>query len=84
MRVVRAAWVVLVLGAGTVTAAELPDLGGLPAKPGKEPAYMAKQPLYGRAVFGPKGDKLVWMVLDKSRADGEAYDVLYLNFRRFW
>lgn len=70
----------LVLAAvGRVAAGDVPDFGALPARPVKEPAYVAKQPRYGRAVFGPRGDKLVWMVLDKGHTEGKEHDVLYID-----
>jgi hypothetical protein len=46
------------------------------------PAYVAKRPLYGLAVFGPKAEKSVWLVLDKSKADAGGYDVLHFGDRR--
>ena len=61
------------------TAAELPDLGKLDRKIAKEPAYACKEPLYGLLVFGPQAEKRVWLVLDKSKPDAAAYDVLYVD-----
>src|SRR5689334_24995976 len=60
-------------------ATEMPDLTGLDRTLKKEPAYTAKQPLYGLAVFGPKAEKRVWLVLDKSKPDAPAYDVLHID-----
>jgi formylglycine-generating enzyme required for sulfatase activity len=57
----------------------LPDLAKLVRPPRKEPAYAAKRPLYGLAAFGPKADKAVWLVLDKSRPDATRYDVLHAD-----
>jgi hypothetical protein len=59
--------------------AEPPDLSKLDRSIKKEPAYTAKQPLYGLAVFGPRADAKVWMVLDKSAADRDTYDVLHID-----
>lgn len=60
-------------------ATEPPDLAKLVRAPRKEPAYVAKRPLYGLAAFGPKADKAVWLVLDKSKEDAATYDVLHLD-----
>jgi hypothetical protein len=74
----------LSLGAILVTAAlsaavEPPNLDKLDRTILKEPAYTAKEPLYGLLVFGPKADKRVWMVFDKSKADADRFDVLYVD-----
>lgn len=45
----------------------------------KEPAYSAVDPLYGIVVFGPTAKTRVWMVLDKSDASKDIYDVLYAD-----
>jgi hypothetical protein len=58
---------------------ELPDLGKLDRTIRKQPVYMSKQPLYGLLAFGPKADKRVWIVLDKSKPDTDQYDVLYVD-----
>ena len=58
---------------------EVPDLGKLDRTIRKQPAYTVKQPLYGLLVFGPKADKRVWIVLDKSKPDTDHYDVLYVD-----
>jgi hypothetical protein len=55
------------------------DLAKIDRKIEKEPAYTAADPLYGLAVFGPEAKSRVWMVLDKSRADVDVYDVLYAD-----
>jgi hypothetical protein len=70
---------VLALGLRPVTAAEMPDLSKVDRALKKEPAYVCKKPLYGLAVFGPKADKRVWLVLDKSKPDAPGYDVLYVD-----
>ena len=61
-------------------AAEPLDLSRSDRKITKEPEYTAKQPLYGLVVIGPDAKKRYWMVLDKSSADNEKYDVVYVDF----
>lgn len=61
------------------TAGDPPDLSKVDRRIAKEPAYVAGQPLYGLYVFGPEAKTRVWAVLDKSRADGPVYDVLYFD-----
>src|SRR5262245_43295150 len=58
---------------------KLPDLTKVSRAPRKEPVYISKRPLYGVAAFGPKADKAVWLVLDKTRPDGANYDVLHID-----
>jgi hypothetical protein len=58
---------------------ELPDLARFRTAPRKEPDYVSKRPLYGLAAFGPKAEKALWLVLDKSKADGTHYDVLFID-----
>jgi hypothetical protein len=60
-------------------AVDVPDLGKLDRHIGKQPAYTAKQPLYGLLVFGPRADKRVWIVLDSSKPGLGLYDVLYVD-----
>src|SRR3954452_6392236 len=60
-------------------AANVPDLSKIDRTIRKEPAYTAKQPLYGLAAFGPKAESRVWMVLDKSKPDADRYDVLHID-----
>ncbi len=60
-------------------AAELFDVSKLDRAIAKEPAYVAKQPLYGLAAIGKTAQLRIWMVLDKSKADGDAYDVVYVD-----
>ncbi len=62
------------LGMGPLHAEQLPDRALR-----KEPPYLSKAPLYGLAVFGPKADRAVWMVLDKTKPDAAGYDLLYLD-----
>jgi hypothetical protein len=57
----------------------MPDLSNVDRAIKKEPAYVAKKPLYGLALFGPKAEKRVWLVLDKSKPDAPAYDVLHID-----
>jgi hypothetical protein len=59
--------------------AESFDLEKLKTKIAQEPSYMAKQPLYGFAVVGKAGESRMWMVLDKSKAENEQYDVAYVD-----
>src|SRR5215472_3078326 len=65
-----ACWLIVTVAC---TADELPDLGKLDRTILKEPTYSAKQPLYGLLVFGPKADKRVWIVLDKSKQESILY-----------
>jgi hypothetical protein len=69
----------LTLGLGPAPAAEMPDLSKVDRALKKEPAYVCKKPLYGLAVLGPKADRKVWLVLDKSKPDAPRYDVLYVD-----
>jgi hypothetical protein len=69
---------VVLVWSASADAAELPDLAKLDRNIFKEPAYNAK-PLYGLLVFGPKADRRVWIVLDKSKRDGPSYDILYVD-----
>lgn len=79
MRHLTSGLVCWLLAAAPGGSAELPDLGKLDRTILKQPAYTAKQPLYGLLVFGPKADKRVWLVLDKSKPDAAQYDVLYID-----
>jgi hypothetical protein len=69
----------LFLGLQQAHPAELPDWTQCDRAPLKEPAYVSKRPLYGRAAFGPQGEKIVWLVLDTSKPKGTRYDVLYVD-----
>ena len=69
----------LAVGLPPALAADLPDLSKLDRSIKKEQAYSASQPLYGLAAFGPGAEARVWMVLDKSKPDTEAYDVLHID-----
>lgn len=44
----------------------------------KEPKYVA-EPQYALFIFDRAGKTRVWVVLDKSKADAEHYDVLYFD-----
>jgi hypothetical protein len=69
----------LLFAGGQAAAAGLPDLGKVDRRIAKEPAYKAKQPLYGLYVFGPEARTRVWAVFDKSKPDAPHYDVLYFD-----
>ena len=60
-------------------AAEIVDLTAIDRSIAQEPTYTGDEPLYGLAVFGPQAKTRVWMVLDKSDADADVYDVLYAD-----
>ncbi len=45
----------------------------------KLPQLVAPVPLYGLLLFGAHAEKRVWVVLDKSDAKADAYDVLYVD-----
>jgi hypothetical protein len=60
-------------------AADAPDLTQIDRRAPKEPSYTSSRPLYGLLVCGPKAQGRVWMVLDRSKPDAEAYDVLYAD-----
>jgi hypothetical protein len=70
---------VLALSLRSAPAADMPDLARVDRTIRKEPPYIAKVPLYGLALFGPKAEKRVWLVLDKSKPDAAGYDVLYID-----
>jgi hypothetical protein len=71
---------VAALGWAAVAAADsLPDPGKVDRHILKQPAYTAAKPLYGLLVFGPRADKRIRMVLDKSKPDLNYYDVLYVD-----
>jgi hypothetical protein len=69
----------LVLATVSTHAADVPDLSKIDRGIRKEPAYKAKQPLYGLYVFGPEARTRVWAVFDKSHPDAQHYDVLYFD-----
>src|SRR5215469_16192168 len=66
-------------GGGPARAGDVPDLSKTDRCIVKEPAYKAKQPLYGLYLFGPEAKTRVWAVLDKSRPDAPDYDILYFD-----
>lgn len=55
------------------------DFSTVPRAIAKLPECKAGKPLYGLFLFGPKGETRVWAVLDKSRADAPAFEVLHLD-----
>jgi hypothetical protein len=71
--------VLLALSLRATPAAEMPDLTRVDRAIKKEPAYVARNPLYGLALFGLKAEKRVWLVLDKSKPDAPTYDVLHID-----
>jgi hypothetical protein len=81
MRTIPSAFalVLLALSLRWAPAAEMPDLTRVDRAIQKEPAYVAKNPLYGLALFGRKAEKRVWLVLDKSKPDAPTYDVLHID-----
>jgi hypothetical protein len=75
----RVSFGALLVCSALVHADERPDFGKLDRHILKEPVYTCPEPLYGLLVFGPKADKKIWMVLDKTKADSDIYDVLYFD-----
>lgn len=71
--------VLLLIPIAQLHATEIVDLNKIDRSIAKEPTYSGKKPLYGLAVFGPQAKTRVWMVLDKSKADVDVYDVLYAD-----
>lgn len=69
----------LFVSADPTAATDPVDLQKIERRITKEPAYSAKQPLYGLLVFGPTARTRVWLVLDKSKADADRYDLLYAD-----
>jgi hypothetical protein len=65
--------------AGSGLAADHRDLGKIERTILREPAYVASRPLYGLLIIGASGKMRTWLVLDKSKADGDTYDVLYAD-----
>ena len=79
-----AALALVCLAALTVTAvgrraADPPDLSKIKRRLAREPAYAAKQPLYGLYAFGPQARTRVWAVLDKTKPEAPNYDVLFFD-----
>lgn len=70
---------VLLLHAQVGRSDGLPDLARFRNTLRKEPDYVCKHPRYGLAAFGPKADKALWLVLDKSSSSADAYDVLFID-----
>ncbi|MCH7729017.1 MAG: hypothetical protein IH991_21425, partial [Planctomycetes bacterium] len=78
MRVTLLSMLVAVV-ASHATAAEQVNLQQIGRMIKKQPFYTAEKPLYGLAVFGPKAETRVWLVLDKSKRDAKHYDILYAD-----
>ena len=55
------------------------DFAKLDRTPPKLPKLNAPVPQFGMLLFGAHAEKRVWVVLDKSDATAEAYDVMYLD-----
>lgn len=55
------------------------DFAKVDRTPPKLPDLNAPVPQLGLLLFGAHADKRVWVLLDKSDAKAEAYDVLYLD-----
>jgi hypothetical protein len=71
--------VIAMLLAPWLPAAEVPvELSNVDRHIGKQPKYVADQPLYGLVLFGPKKAP-VWIVLDKSAPSQTKYDVAYVD-----
>lgn len=80
MRWQRVFSAVIICGLAKAAAgAEPPNLSKVDRTINKEPAYVAKTPLYGLYLFGPQAQTRVWAVLDKSAADLDQYDVIYFD-----
>lgn len=69
----------VVVGAASLYAEDPPNLDEIDKKIGREPRYIAKEPLFGLYVFGPKASTRVWAVLDKTDEHDDVYDVLYFD-----
>jgi len=59
--------------------AEVVSLNRLKRDPPKLPGLSSTKPLYGLFLFGERGEKRVWAVLDESRPQSSTYDVLFLD-----
>jgi hypothetical protein len=55
------------------------DLAKVPRTAPKTPTLVAARPLYGIYLFGQRGEKVVWAILDKSTREAPVYDLLYLD-----
>jgi hypothetical protein len=60
-------------------ASDNPVLHNVDREIAKEPKYVAKRPLYAMLAFGPAAQKRIWIVLDRSTAGAELYDILYVD-----
>jgi hypothetical protein len=79
MRGSRAGLACVLVAAIAGHASDIPDRKDAVFRAPKEPAYVAKRPLYGLLVFGTEARRPVWMVLDRSGPAAEVYDVLYVD-----
>ena len=55
------------------------ELSKIERRIGKQPKYVAEQPLYGLVVFRSKMKTSIWLVLDKSAPSQTQYDVVYAD-----
>jgi hypothetical protein len=55
------------------------ELSKIDRRIGKQPKYIAEQPLYGLVVVGPQMKTRIWMVLDKSATSQTEYDVVHAD-----
>jgi len=55
------------------------QLSRIERRVGKQPKYVADQPLFGLVVFGPKMQTKVWIVLDKTVRSQTKYDIAYVD-----
>src|SRR5688572_13158423 len=68
-----------ILAATLAQAADRSDLEKIERRITKEPSYATARPLYGLLALGPTASSTIWLVLDKSKADLERYDILYVD-----
>jgi hypothetical protein len=69
----------LFLTSGLFGADPSQDLSKIDRRIGRQPKYVAEQPLYGMVVIGPKMKTRMWMVLDKSAPSQSQYDVVFAD-----
>jgi hypothetical protein len=79
MRQLWAGLAAVLVAATFAKASEIPHLRDIDRRIRKEPAYNAARPLYGVVAFGPRAQKLVWMVIDCSKAGSSLFDRLYVD-----
>src|SRR5688572_29588538 len=68
-----------ILAASLAQTADKSDLERIERRIKKEPSYTTARPLYGLLALGPRARSTIWLVLDKSKADAERYDILYVD-----